>query len=97
MFDVIVENVHKSGLTKGACFISYSFIHARKSNTKTFIIYNNEHFKGVPRTIVAPIHSYNLLQIFTVLHYFGELITIDMRQFMVGKTVDSILVKEGRV
>ena len=39
----------------------------------------------------------NLLQIFTVLHYFGELIAIGMRQFMVGATVDSILVKEGRV
>ena len=39
----------------------------------------------------------NLLQIFTVLHYFGELIAIDMRQFMVGETVDSILVNEGRI
>ena len=38
----------------------------------------------------------NLLQIFTLLHYFGELIAIGMRQFMVGETVDSILVKEGR-
>ena len=32
-----------------------------------------------------------LLQIFTVLHYFGELITIRMRQDMVDETVDSIL------
>ena len=38
-----------------------------------------------------------LLQIFTVLHYFGELIAIGMRQDMVDATVDSILVKEGRV
>ena len=36
------------------------------------------------------------LQIFTVIH-FGELIAIGMRQFMVGRTVDSILVKEGRI
>ena len=28
--------------------------------------------------------------VFTVLHYFGELIAIGMRQFMVGETVDSI-------
>ena len=38
-----------------------------------------------------------LLQIFTVLHYFGELIAIGMGQDMVDETVDSILVKEGRV
>ena len=38
-----------------------------------------------------------LLQIFTVLHYFGELIAVGMRQDMVDETVDSILVKEGRV
>ena len=37
------------------------------------------------------------LQIFTVLHYFGELTAIGMRQDMVDETVDSILVKEGRV
>ena len=37
------------------------------------------------------------LQIFIVLHYFGELIAIGVRQFMVGETVDSILVKEGGV
>ena len=49
--------------------------------------------------IVAPktfVHN-NLLQIFTVLHYFGELIAVGMRQFMVGETVDSRLVKERRV
>ena len=39
----------------------------------------------------------NHLQIFTVIHYFGELIAIGMRQDMVDETVDSILVKEGRV
>ena len=39
----------------------------------------------------------NLLQIFTVLHCFGELTAIGMRQDMVDETVDSILVKEGRV
>ena len=39
----------------------------------------------------------NLLQIFTVLHSFGELIAIGMKQFMEGETVDSILLKEGRV
>ena len=39
----------------------------------------------------------NLLQILTVLHYFGELSAIGMRQFIVGETVDSILVKEDRV
>ena len=33
------------------------------------------------------------LQIFTVLHYFGELAAIGMRQDMVDETVDSILVK----
>ena len=38
-----------------------------------------------------------LLQILTVLHYFGELIAIGMRQAMVGETVDLILVKEGGV
>ena len=38
-----------------------------------------------------------LLQIFTVLYYFGKLIAIGMRQDMVDETVDSILVKEGRV
>ena len=38
-----------------------------------------------------------LLQILTVLPYFGELIAIGMRQDMVDETVDSILVKEGRV
>ena len=38
-----------------------------------------------------------LLQIFTVLHYFGELIAVGMRQDMVDETVDSILVKDGRV
>ena len=38
----------------------------------------------------------NLLQIFTVLHYFGELIAIGMRQFMVDETVDLILVKDDR-
>ena len=38
----------------------------------------------------------NLLQTLTVLHSF-ELIAIGMRQFIVGETVDSILVKEGRV
>ena len=38
-----------------------------------------------------------MLQIFTVLHYFGELIAIGMRQDMVDETVDSIQVKEGRV
>ena len=37
------------------------------------------------------------LQIFTVLHYFGELIAIGMKQDMVDETVDSILVKEGKV
>ena len=26
-FDVLMENVHKSGLTNGAGFISYRFIH----------------------------------------------------------------------
>ena len=36
-----------------------------------------------------------LLQIFTVLHYFEELITIGTRQDMVDKTVDSV--KEGRL
>ena len=40
-------------------------------------------------------HS-TLLQIFTVLGYFGELIAIGMRCDMVGEIVDSILVKEGR-
>ena len=38
-----------------------------------------------------------LLQIFTILHYFGELIAVGMRQDLVDETVDSILVKEGRV
>ena len=38
-----------------------------------------------------------LLPIFTVLHNFGELIAIGMRQDMVDETVDSILVKEDRV
>ena len=38
-----------------------------------------------------------LLQIFTVLHYFGELIAIGMRQDMLDETVDSRLVKEGMV
>ena len=37
------------------------------------------------------------MQIFTVLHYFGELNAIGMRQDMVDETVDSILVKDGRV
>ena len=39
----------------------------------------------------------NVLQIFTVLHYFGDRIAIGMRQFMIDETVDLILVKEGRV
>ena len=43
------------------------------------------------------VHINNLLQVFTVFHYFGELIAIGMRQFMAGETVDSILVKEGTV
>ena len=34
---------------------------------------------------------------FTVLHYFGELIAIGIRPDLVGETVDSILVKEGGV
>ena len=34
------------------------------------------------------------LQIFTVLHYFGELIAVGMRQDMVDEIVDSILVKD---
>ena len=38
-----------------------------------------------------------LLQIFTVLHYFGELIAVGMRQAMADETVDSILAKEGRI
>ena len=38
-----------------------------------------------------------LLHIFTVLHYFGELTAIGMRQDMVDETVDSMLVKEDRV
>ena len=38
-----------------------------------------------------------LLQIFTVLHCLGELISVGMRHDMVDETVDSILVKEGRV
>ena len=38
-----------------------------------------------------------LLQIFTVLHYFGELIAIGIRQDMVDEYVDSILVREDRV
>ena len=38
-----------------------------------------------------------LLQIFTVLHCLRELISVGMRQDMVDETVDSILVKEGRV
>ena len=38
----------------------------------------------------------SLTFLFTFLHYFGELIAIGMRQFMVGETVDSILVKEDR-
>ena len=38
-----------------------------------------------------------LLHIFTVLNYFGELIAIGMKQDIEGETVDSILVKEGRV
>ena len=43
-------------------------------------------------------HKTLLLLICAVLHYFGELIAIGMRQdSMVDKTVDSILVKEGRV
>ena len=33
----------------------------------------------------------------TVLHYFGEFIAIGMRQDMVDETVDSIVIKEGRV
>ena len=37
------------------------------------------------------------LQIFTVLHYFGELIVIGMRQDMVDEIVDSILDREGKV
>ena len=53
-------------------------------------------------TVVA-FHNYSakifvhntLLQIFTFLRYFGELIVIGMRQDMVDATVD--LVKEGRV
>ena len=49
--------------------------------------------------IIVPKHcAFNtLLQIFTVLHYFGELLAIGMRQDMVGETVDSILVKKGGV
>ena len=39
----------------------------------------------------------DLLQTYTVLYYFGELIAIGMRQLMVGETVDSILVKERTV
>ena len=35
-----------------------------------------------------------MVQIFTVLHYFGELIVIGMRQDMVDQTIDLILVKE---
>ena len=38
-----------------------------------------------------------LLQIFTVLHYFGELNVIGMGEDMVDETADLILVKEGRV
>ena len=38
-----------------------------------------------------------LLQIFEVLYYFGELIATGMKQDMVDETVDSILVKDGRV
>ena len=37
------------------------------------------------------------MQIFTILHYFGELIAIGMRQDIVDETVDSIVVKEGRI
>ena len=44
----------------------------------------------------AYLHN-TLLQIFTVLHYFGEFIAVAMRQDMVDETVDSILVKEGRI
>ena len=37
------------------------------------------------------------MQIFTVLHYFGELIASGMRQDMVDETVDLILVNESRL
>ena len=37
------------------------------------------------------------LQIFTALHCFGELLAIGMGLDMVDETVDSILVREGRV
>ena len=61
-------------------------------------MYNNELTNGVPRTIVVPkTFVHNVLQIFTILHYLGEFIANGMRQFMVGDTVDSILVKEGGV
>ena len=73
---------------------------SRKSSIKSFITYNNELIKGTHSkddySAKTFVHN-NLLQIFIVLHYFEELIAISMRQDMVGETVDSIPVKEGRV
>ena len=48
--------------------------------------------------IIAPkqfVHN-TLLQIFTVLYYFGEFIATGIRQDMVDETVYLILVKQGR-
>ena len=41
MFDVLLENAHKSGLTKGACFISYRIIHGfiQEKATWSFVLF----------------------------------------------------------
>ena len=66
---------------------------SRKSSTKGFLIYNNELIPPSKDENSAKTFVHNtLLRIFTVLHYFGELIAIGMRPDMVDETVDSILV-----
>ena len=58
-------------------------------------MYNNELLND-DYSVKTFVHN-TRLQIFADLHYFGELIPIGMRQDMADETVDSKLVKDGRI
>ena len=45
-FDVLLENVHKSGLTKGECFISYHGFIQEKA-TWSYVLFESEFFSSM--------------------------------------------------